>query len=61
MSEFTTVARSYSKAAFDFAVEHKTVEYWQDMLTFAAQVTYHESITSLLSGALAPETMAKIL
>ncbi|GFN45803.1 F0F1 ATP synthase subunit delta [Candidatus Regiella insecticola] len=60
MFEFTTVARPYAKAAFDFAVEHKTVEYWQDMLTFAARVTYDESIISMLSGALAPETMAKI-
>ncbi|MBE8939094.1 F0F1 ATP synthase subunit delta, partial [Escherichia coli] len=26
MSEFVTVARPYAKAAFDFAVEHKSVE-----------------------------------
>ena len=32
MSEFITVARPYAKAAFDFAVEHQSVERWQDML-----------------------------
>ena len=26
MSEFITVARPYAKAAFDFAVEHQSVE-----------------------------------
>lgn len=39
MSEFVTVARPYAKAAFDFAVEHQSVERWQDMLAFAAEVT----------------------
>lgn len=39
MSEFITVARPYAKAAFDFAVEHQSVERWQDMLAFAAEVT----------------------
>ncbi len=34
MSEFITVARPYAKAAFDFAVEHQSVER-QDMLAFA--------------------------
>jgi F-type H+-transporting ATPase subunit delta len=32
MSEFVTVARPYAKAAFDFAVEHQSVDRWQDML-----------------------------
>ena len=59
MSEFITVARPYAKAAFDFAVEHQSVERWQDMLAFAAEVTKIEQITELLSGALAPETLAE--
>ena len=53
MSEFITVARPYAKAAFDFAVEHNSVERWQDMLAFAAEMA------ELLSGALAPETLAE--
>ena len=35
MSELTTVARPYAKAAFDFAVEKDAVAKWQEMLTFA--------------------------
>ena len=59
MSEFVTVARPYAKAAFDFAVEHQSVERWQDMLAFAAEVTRNEQISELLSGAVAPETLSK--
>lgn len=44
MSEFVTVARPYAKAAFDFAVEHQSVERWQDMLAFAAEVTKNEQM-----------------
>ncbi|UIU92140.1 F0F1 ATP synthase subunit delta [Escherichia coli] len=58
MSEFITVARPYAKAAFDFAVEHQSVERWQDMLAFAAEVT-KKQMAELLSGALAPETLAE--
>ncbi|RVR72337.1 F0F1 ATP synthase subunit delta [Citrobacter freundii] len=58
MSEFVTVARPYAKAAFDFAVEHQSVDRWQDMLMFAAEVTKNE-MAELLSGALAPETLAE--
>ncbi|MGP3592402.1 F0F1 ATP synthase subunit delta [Vagococcus sp. WN89Y] len=59
MSEFVTVARPYAKAAFDFAVEHQSVDRWQDMLAFAAEVTKNEQMAELLSGALAPETLAE--
>ena len=59
MSEFITVARPYAKASFYFAVEHQSVERWQDMLAFAAEVTKNEQMAELLSGALAPETLAE--
>lgn len=59
MSEFVTVARPYAKAAFDFAVEHNSVEGWQRMLAFAAEVAENEQMAELLSGALAPETLSK--
>lgn len=49
MSEFITVARPYAKAAFDFAVEHQSVERWQDMLAFAAEVTKNEQMAELLA------------
>jgi F-type H+-transporting ATPase subunit delta len=52
MSELTTIARPYAKAAFDFAVEKETLDQWVEMLTFAAEVTNNESVSELLSGAL---------
>jgi len=44
MSELTTVARPYAKAAFDFAVEAKAVDSWLDQLTFAAEVAKDEPL-----------------
>ncbi len=58
MSEMITVARPYAKAAFDFAVEHHSIECWQSMLAFAATVARNEQMTGLLSGALAPEALS---
>lgn len=58
MSEFTTVARPYAKAAFDFAVEHQNVDRWQQMLAFATEVASNEQVAELLSGALAPEALS---
>ncbi|NIG98647.1 MAG: F0F1 ATP synthase subunit delta [Serratia symbiotica] len=60
MSEFVTVARPYAKAAFDFAVEHQSVERWQEMLAFAAVVTRNKQISELLSVAVAPKTLSKM-
>ncbi|MGB9096014.1 F0F1 ATP synthase subunit delta [Erwinia sp.] len=58
MSDFTTVARPYAKAAFDFAVEHQSVESWQQMLAFATEVASNEQVADLLSGATAPEALS---
>ncbi|GGW96535.1 F0F1 ATP synthase subunit delta [Alteromonas halophila] len=60
MSELTTVARPYAKAAFDFAVEHKAVDQWQQMLTFAGAVAQNEEMHALLTGAMASEQLAEI-
>ncbi|HGJ5872367.1 F0F1 ATP synthase subunit delta [Arsenophonus apicola] len=59
MSEITTVARPYAKAAFDFAVENQCVDKWQNMLSFIAEATRNQQIGELLSGSIAPETLAK--
>lgn len=59
MSEITTVARPYAKAAFDFAVENQLVDKWQNMLSFIAEATRNQQIDELLSGSIAPETLAK--
>ena len=50
MSELTTVARPYAKAAFDYAVEQGSVDQWFEMLVFAAEVANNETMASHLSG-----------
>lgn len=51
MSELTTVARPYAKAAFDFAVEHGAIQEWHEMLLFAAQVASNSDMRSFLNSA----------
>ncbi|MFT5312654.1 MAG: F-type H+-transporting ATPase subunit delta [Paraglaciecola sp.] len=60
MSELTTIARPYAQAAFDSAVETKSIALWQEMLAFATEVANNESIQQLLSGAVAAEKLAEI-
>ncbi len=60
MSELTTIARPYAKAAFDYAVENKAVSQWQEMLHFAAEVSRNEQITQLLTGSMADDTLAEL-
>jgi F-type H+-transporting ATPase subunit delta len=50
MSELTSVARPYAKAAFDFAVEANVVDNWLEMLVFASEVSQNETMASYLSG-----------
>ncbi|NMP17824.1 F0F1 ATP synthase subunit delta [Thalassotalea sp. Y01] len=52
MSELTTIARPYAKAAFDFAVEAQAVDAWLEMLVFASEVSQNETITTYLSGGM---------
>lgn len=60
MSELTTIARPYAKAAFDYAVENKTVADWQSMLFFASEVVKNDSIKELLNGAMAADSLAEL-
>lgn len=60
MSELTTVARPYAKAAFDFAVENTDIANWQEMLAFAGEVAVNDTIRSVLSSALAAEKLAEV-
>lgn len=60
MSELTTVARPYAKAAFDFAVENtlvetNTINQWLEMLVFAAQVATNDTMKDILSGGVGVE------
>ena len=60
MSELTTVARPYAKAAFDFAIENSDVANWQEMLVFTSEVSKDDTICSLLASAMAPESLAEL-
>ena len=55
MSELTTIARPYAKAAFDFAVEANAIDSWLEQLTFAAQVSQDNTIQAYLSGGVSVE------
>jgi F-type H+-transporting ATPase subunit delta len=60
MSELTTVARPYARAAFEFATEHKCIDAWSDMLQFAARVAENSTIAELLKGKKAAQELAGI-
>lgn len=53
MSELTNVARPYAKAAFEFAVEQKSLSSWADMLFFAAQVAKNPVVAERLQSGTA--------
>lgn len=61
MSELTTIARPYAKAAFDFAVEQSAVEKWIEMLNFAAEVVKDESVQSFLVSSFSAKKIANII
>jgi F-type H+-transporting ATPase subunit delta len=60
MSELTTIARPYAKAAFDFAAEKGALDQWSQMLTFAAEVTRNKEMAELLSGSVSSEKASEI-
>ncbi|GLO62394.1 ATP synthase subunit delta [Vibrio sp. MACH09] len=60
MSELTTIARPYAKAAFDFAVEKEALDQWSQMLTFATEVVNNEDMAELLTGSVSADKLADI-
>ncbi len=60
MSELTTIARPYAKAAFDLAVEKNQLDQWSQMLFFAAEVSRNETIKEYISGMHSAEKLAEI-
>ncbi|KXF81164.1 F0F1 ATP synthase subunit delta [Enterovibrio coralii] len=60
MSELTTIARPYAKAAFDLAVEKSELDQWSEMLTFAAEVARNETIEDFLGGMHSAEKLTEI-
>merc|ERR1712176_773770 len=61
MSELTTIARPYAKAAFDLAVENGAVEGWHEMLFFAGALTSDEQVKALLSGISSAKEQADVI
>lgn len=47
MSELTTIARPYARAAFDFAKDNKSIEKWFDMLNFLNLVLQDQNLQSV--------------
>lgn len=61
MSELTTAARPYARAAFDIANKHSEQQQWTDMLAFMAAVAYDPTMTALLdSPGLSQEQSAEM-
>lgn len=63
MSELTTIARPYAKAAFDFAIEQSAtdksaVEKWSEMLGFLTSLVENEQIKEFLTGSLSAQKVA---
>lgn len=50
MSELTTAARPYARAAYDTANTHSEQQQWTDMLVFMAAVAYDPTMTALLDS-----------
>ncbi len=62
MAELSTIARPYTKAAFETALEQKALDKWSEMLALAAQATQDEQVSNLLSNpALRTDQKAEII
>lgn len=60
MSELTTVARPYARAAFEFSVSNNNIEAWSAMLSFASQVAQDATMENFLTRDKAPQELANI-
>jgi F-type H+-transporting ATPase subunit delta len=60
MSDMTTIARPYAKAAFDFAVEKGELAQWAEMLTFTAEVANNDTIQDVLDCGYAADKLTEI-
>ena len=50
MSELTTAARPYARAAFDIATSHNEQQKWTDMLAFMAAVAHDPTMNAVLDS-----------
>lgn len=58
MSELTTIARPYAKAAFDFAVEQNSISKWTSMLDFCVQVIDNKDVKTFLESSFSAKKVA---
>lgn len=58
MSELTTAARPYARAAFDIANTHGEQQQWTDMLGFMAAIAHDPTMTALLDSPGLSQTQA---
>jgi F-type H+-transporting ATPase subunit delta len=62
MAELSTIARPYTKAAFENAREQKTLDQWSGALALAAQTVADKQVASLLGNpALASDQKAELI
>ncbi|MBY4676563.1 F0F1 ATP synthase subunit delta [Marinobacterium arenosum] len=62
MAELNTVARPYTKAAFEYALEKGSLDQWSSMLVTAAAVTQDDRMTLVLGNpALTSEQKAEVV
>jgi F-type H+-transporting ATPase subunit delta len=60
MSELTTVARPYARAAFEFAVSNNNIEAWSAMLFFVSEVAQDATMANILTCDKAPQELANL-
>lgn len=60
MSDLTTVARPYARAAFEFAVTANDIEAWSTMLLFASEVAQNATMAEVLTSDKAPQYIANL-
>jgi len=60
MSELTTVARPYARAAFEFAASNKNIEAWSTMLSFVSEVAQDAAMANILTRDKAPQELAEL-
>jgi len=62
MAEFTTLARPYAKAAFEFAREKAELEAWSASLSLVSAVTQNDKVAKLISSpSLSAKDKAKVV
>jgi F-type H+-transporting ATPase subunit delta len=50
MAELSTLARPYARAAFEYALEHNTLDSWSQALSSAAEVSRDERVAAILAS-----------